>query len=234
MLRDSLAIRSFQPEQMDSADLDPLTYAQVLDDLARVNRWTLTARPTLRFLSRATRGMDRFRLLDIGFGAGDMLRAVARWAARRGIEAELIGVDINPRSATLAQERTPATMAIDWRTGDYADVAEPLDFVISSQVAHHMTAAELCAFLRFMEARAARGWLISDLHRHRLSHWGYPLLARLLGVHRIVREDGTLSIARSFRPGEWVPILADAGLRPDACRIVESVPFRLAVERLRP
>ena len=74
----SLAVRSHQEEQMDAADLSPITYARVLNDLSRVNRWTLTARPTISFLKRAASGANRFSLLDVGFGHGDMLRAVAR------------------------------------------------------------------------------------------------------------------------------------------------------------
>ena len=53
-----------------------------------------------------------------------------------------------------------------------------------------MTDEELDAFLGFMEATARRGWMIGDLHRHGFAYRGYPLLARLMGVHRIVREDG--------------------------------------------
>ena len=51
--------------------------------------------------------------------------------------------------------------------------------------------------------------------------------------HRIVREDGQLSIARSFRPAEWATILADAGIPLEAVRIVRRFPFRLCVERVR-
>jgi hypothetical protein len=84
-----------------------------------------------------------------------------------------------------------------------------------------------------MEADALMGWLVCDLHRHGFAHWGFPILARLMLVHRIVREDGTLSIARSFRPAEWRELLAGAGIPPGAARIVRRFPFRLCVERLR-
>lgn len=229
----SLAVRSRTEEQMDAEDLDTETYARVLRDLSRVNRWTFTAHPTLHYLDRATQGLSHFRLLDVGFGAGDMLRAIAHWARKRGIEADLVGVDLNPRSAAVGRAATPPDMAIDYRTGDYRDVPGAFDFIISSQVTHHMTDEQLRGFIRHMEATATRGWLISDLHRHRFAHAGFPLLARLMGVHRIVREDGTLSIARSFRPGEWRAILADAGVAPDSVTIARRFPFRLCVERRR-
>jgi SAM-dependent methyltransferase len=227
-----LAERVRSDEQMDDPALDPAVYERVLADLARVNLWTLAARPTLSFLSRASAGMPAFRLLDVGFGHGDMLRRIARWARRSGVAVYLIGVDLNPRSAAVARAATPTSWPIEYRTGDYRDVAGPIDFVISSLVAHHMTDDELDTFLRFMEVRAERGWLVNDLHRHLFAYLGFPLLARLIGAHRIVREDGRLSIARAFRPGEWRSILVSAGV-PDAARVVRRFPFRLCVERLR-
>ena len=228
-----LAIRSRQDEQMDAADLDPAVYEQVLHDLARVNRWTFTAHPVLAFMKHAIRDARSFRLLDVGFGDGDILRAVARWARRRGIAADLVGVDLNEKSVHAAEIATPADLAIDYRAGDYLDQAGPFDFIISSQVTHHMTDDQLMTFLRHMEAEARMGWLICDLHRHGFAHWGFPILARLMFVHRIVREDGQLSIARSFRPAEWEALLAEAGVPPGAARIVRRFPFRLCVERLR-
>ena len=226
----NLTARALEEEQMDDPALPPEAYRQVMADLGRINRWTFAARPTLGFLARATCGAKSFSLLDVGFGDGGMLRGIAAWARRRGIEAQLVGADLNPKSEAAARAATPPGLAIDWRTGDYQDLGR-FDFVVSSLVAHHMSAEQLTAFLRWMEANAARGWLVNDLHRHRFAYAGYPLLARLLGVHRIVREDGRLSIARAYRPAEWRRILDEAGV--SGARVVRRFPFRLCVERLR-
>lgn len=225
-----LAQRAIAEEQMDAPGLAPDIYAAVLADLERANRWTFAARPTLRFLARATKGMDSFSLLDVGYGEGGMLRAIAGWAKARGIEARLTGIDLNPKSRAAAGAKTPAGMAIDYRTGDYAD-CEPTDFIVSNLVAHHMTHDQLIAFLRHMESRATCGWMVNDLHRHRFAYFGYPLLARIMGWHPIVRADGRLSIARSYRPAEWRSLLNEAGIAPDAAPIVRYFPFRLCVER---
>ncbi|EHJ59249.1 methyltransferase domain-containing protein [Novosphingobium pentaromativorans] len=215
---------------MDAADLDSETYARVLRDLARVNRWTFTAHPALAFLRKATKDAASFTLLDVGFGHGDLLRAIARWAQKQGIEARLVGVDINPGSEAIARSATPADLDIDFRTGDYADQPESFDYIVSSQVTHHMSEAQLTAFLHHMNSRARCGWLINDLHRHRFAYYGFPWLARAMGVHRIVREDGQLSIARSFRKKDWLEILSDAGIAAERIDIVRRFPFRLSVE----
>jgi SAM-dependent methyltransferase len=228
----SLRVRSRAEEQMDDPALAPEVYDRVLRDLGRVNSWTFAARPTLAFLNRALKGRTAFRLLDVGFGEGGMLRIIARWAERRGIAADLVGVDLNPKSAAAAQALTPAGAPIRYVTGDYAGLGR-FDLVVSSLVAHHMGETELIAFLRWMEENGGTGWLVNDLHRHAFAHAGYPLLARLLRVHRIVREDGQLSIARSFRPSDWAEILGAAAIPHGAAQVRRYFPFRLCVERLR-
>jgi 2-polyprenyl-3-methyl-5-hydroxy-6-metoxy-1,4-benzoquinol methylase len=227
----SLATRVREDEQMDEASLDAREYAAILNDLERVNVWTFSARPTLDFLARGTKGMTGFSLLDVGFGQGDMLRRIARWARKEGLKADLVGVDLNEKSETVARSATPADLAIDYRTGDYRNQGR-FDFIVSSLVTHHMTDEQLLAFLRHMESESRRGWLVNDLHRRLFPYLGFPLLARLLRVHRIVRQDGQLSIARSFRPAEWRSILAEAGIPAGAAQIRRYFPFRLCVERL--
>ncbi|MBD8619536.1 methyltransferase domain-containing protein [Sphingomonas sp. CFBP 13728] len=225
----SLAVRSQAEELMDADDLDAATYADVVGDLATVNTVTMARRPTLDFLTRATAGRKSFRLLDVGFGDGDMLRRIARWAKVKDIEAELVGVDLNPRSEQAARAHGGD---IRYVTGDYADLAhEPWDVIVSSLVAHHMSHDQLIAFLRFMEGHASSGWFVNDLHRHGFAHWGFPVLATIARWHPIVRHDGTLSIARSYRPDEWPPLLAEAGITE--ARVRRVFPFRLCVERLR-
>ena len=226
-----LADRLEAEELMDDPALPEATYHAVLADLARVNRTMFAYRPTLDFLVRALGAQTNFSLLDVGFGGGDMLRRIARWAASRGIHAKLTGVDLNPRSETTAR-RAAQGAPIRYLTGDYAKLSdEGFDFVISSLVAHHMSHAELVAFLRFMEREARRGWFVNDLHRHAVAWLGYPILARLMGWHPIVRQDGTTSIARSYRPMEWPPILAEAGI--EGARVIRRFPFRLCVEKIR-
>ena len=228
-----LATRCRDEEQMDSLELDAAEYAEVLHGLARVNRWTFTAHPLFAYLNAAAKDLVRFRLLDVGFGEGDLLRRVAVWAKRRSISVSLVGVDINPRSAGIARALTPRDLPIEYLTGDARELPGTFDFIVSSQVTHHMTDQQLYDFLHFMEERALRGWLISDLRRAAFAYHGFPLLARLMRVHRIVREDGQLSIARSFRKQDWSKILMEAGLPPDGIRLVNRFPARLSVERIK-
>ncbi|HEX8365010.1 MAG TPA: methyltransferase domain-containing protein [Allosphingosinicella sp.] len=229
-----LSHRLVADEQMDDPALDPKVYAAVIGDLARVNSLLMVYRPTIAFIRRTLNGRRSFRLLDVGYGQGDMLRAIACWAGRRGFEAELVGVDLNERSLAAASTATPPGLPIEYRTGDYADTAGAgWDYVISSSTTHHMTDAELHAFLRFMEAEARIGWYVNDIHRHPLAYWSFPILARTMRWHRMVREDGCTSIQRGFRRGDWERLIAESGIDPAGPKVVRRFPLRLCVERAR-
>ncbi len=226
-----LAERRITEELMDDPALPPETYCAVLADLAAVNRITLAHRPTLNFIEQAIGNRNEFSLLDVGFGHGDLLRTIARWALQRGVKAHLYGVDLNPNSASVALAATSVDMPIAYLTGDYRDHAAGHDLIVSSLVAHHMSHEQLTEFLRVMQREARLGWFVNDLHRHALSYLGYPILARLMGWHPIVRSDGRTSIARSYRPAEWHALLGEAGVT-DA-HVTRFFPFRLCASRLR-
>lgn len=223
---------------MDGDAVTPANFAACMADLARVNTITLARPPTLRWLAAATRRLvpgDRFTLLDVGYGEGDMLRAVYRWARRRGLATALTGFDLNPRSAPAAMAATPADMAIDYRTGDVFVEALPVqpDYIVSSLVTHHMADEEVVRFLRWMDATARKGWFVNDLHRHWIAFYGFKALAWAARWHPFVRHDGPVSVARSFRRTDWEVLIAAAGLDRHTISLCWHLPFRLCVGRVK-
>ncbi len=234
----SFAERSIEAEMMDGADVTAAEFAACLADLAWVNTVTLARPPTLAWLARAARRRPKgsaFSLLDVGYGKGDMLRAIAAWAARRGMTLHLFGMDLNPRSEPAARAATGDNLAIDFRTGDvFADsLSQPLDFVVSSLVTHHMADEEIVRFLRWMEATARRGWFVNDLHRHPIAFYGFKLLAWVARWHPFVQHDGPVSVARSFRRRDWERLLAMAEIDRSSVTLRWRLPFRLCVGRIR-
>ena len=226
--------RSSRLEILDTQTVTDARYAAVLADLAVVNTLTRARPPTLRFLARAAhRAPGRvFRILDVGFGEGDMLRRIHRWGTRRGMQFELAGIDLNPGCAAAARAATPPGMEIDYRTGDLFDVLPGgYDLVLSSLFTHHLDDAQLIAFLRWMEASAGIGWFVNDLHRHALAYHGFRLLAAAARFDPIVRHDGAISVTRGFRRRDWERLLRAAGVNGAA--IEWHLPFRFCVSRLR-
>ncbi|MGE3292112.1 MAG: methyltransferase domain-containing protein [Geminicoccaceae bacterium] len=211
-----LSRRSRLPERMDDPSTSDEAYARCLADLAEVNRLTSTHRPTLAWLGHMTqsRNLDRsIRILDVACGAGDLLRAIHDWAGKRNLPVLLEGIDLNPRSASVAQRLTPPGMEIRYRTGDvfsYAPNPRP-NLIVTSQFTHHLDDEQVVALLRWLDAQAIDGWHIADLHRHPIAYWGFGLLATCARWHPIVRHDGMVSVARSFTRAEWAELLRNAG-----------------------
>ena len=221
----SLAIRSSTLERMDTDCRDYADYASCLRDLSRVNVVTFTHRPMLRWLARQAADCPDFSLLDIACGHGDALRAIRR----RFPNARLTGIDLNPwatRAATEATDPAAGIRFINDNAFAYRPPA-PFDFIITSQFTHHLTDEEVVAFLRWLPDHAARGWFIGDVLRNMLAYYGFPILARLCGWHRFIREDGQISVARAFRMTEWRVLLDQAGSSGATLR--RYTPFRVCV-----
>lgn len=229
-----LRTRSTDPEWMDGEHVSPQDLAACLTDLAIVNSVTLARPPTLAFVAQAAKraGGRPLTLLDVGFGAGDMLRAIRRQADRQGVPLRLIGIDLNPRSLPAAQNLTHPDMAIEYRIGDLFALPEdePIDLIVSSLVTHHMADAEIVHFVRWMDRRARCGWFVNDLHRHAAAYHGFRLLSAAMRWHPFVRHDGPLSVARAFTRAEWTTLLEQAGAASVA-EIAWRFPFRYCVTR---
>lgn len=220
----SLSQRSTQSERMDTDCRDFNDYSSCLRDLSRVNTVTLTHRPMLKWLCEHAR--DDFSVLDVACGHGDALRSIHR----RFPSARLTGIDLNPWAIRAASEATDPDSGISFINGDafaYAPAQKP-DFIITSQFTHHLTNDEVVTFLRWLHDNAGLGWFISDLQRHPIAYYGFPLLARLAFWHRFVREDGQISIARAFTRPEWDLLLRQAGLS-ERTAVTWHIPFRLCV-----
>ena len=89
-----------------------------------------------------------------------------------------------------------------------------------SATSHHL---RLLRSLRLVRARRSgrnvfyslHDHHIADLHRHWFAYWGFGLLATCARWHPIVRDDGMISVARSFTRAEWEQLLARAGVQAD-------------------
>ena len=223
-----LSKRAHLTEMMDGS-CDYPTFRDCLVDLAKVNRLTLAYGPTLRWLRQFAR-TPALNILDVGSGYGDMLRRIARLLP----QAHLTGVDLNPYAAQAAREADAGSRVV-WKTSNAFDygAGDEVDIVISSLFTHHLTDDQIVAFLRWMEATARRGWFVNDLLRHGFAYHGFKLLAGLMRWHPFVRNDGPISILRSFRPDDWRRLCDRAGLPMQSVRIVRRFPFRLCVERVK-
>lgn len=96
-------------EWMDRPDCDPLRlrntyrYFPVINRL--ISRWDAVYR---RFIRPQLRKGQRFTLLDVGSGGGDITRNIHKWAARDGFLLDVTGIDPDGRALEYARDGSGA------------------------------------------------------------------------------------------------------------------------------
>jgi SAM-dependent methyltransferase len=244
----STASRAYELEMMDGADFGADEYVATLQQLELINRLTNGYGPTIAAVARAARKQGPaltenggsparpLRVLDVGFGYGDTLRALREWSLKAGVALELSGIELNPEATRLAKAATPAGMKIDFFTGDFFELAPDAgyDLVINSLFMHHLDDAQLVRTLGWMTRSCRVGWFVNDLHRHAIPYHFIRLVTRALRTSRLIRNDAPLSVARAFVRSDWLGYLAAAGVPRESVDIRWHWPFRFGVSYDRP
>jgi SAM-dependent methyltransferase len=227
--------RRAQPAELPELMDEPCSREDLracLRDLAQVNWWLRGYRPTFEWLNTFAETHRPLRILDVGCGDGDALRAIVRWAKKKRIDVRLIGLDLNPETVSIAKEATPQCR-IEFVAGNVFDYEpqQPIDLIVSSLFTHHLNDDEIVRFIRWMERQASLGWFVNDLSRAETPYRLFKLLSKAARWHRFVQHDGPVSVARAFRADDWRRLCAAAGLAEGEFSILSYVPARLCVER---
>ncbi len=157
---------------------------------------------------------DHWIICEIGCGGGDNLAAIKKWCRHNCLQADFIGIDINPHCIEVAKTKlSPADaqfIVSDYRLTDFGE-RKP-DIIFSSLFCHHFKETELVNMLRWMRENAGLGFFINDLHRHPLAYYPIRLLTNLFSSSYLVKNDAPLSVLRGFKKLEWEKILESAGI----------------------
>ena len=224
--------RSHEPENIDQGTYTAEEYEGCLVELRRVNHWLGDAK-TLQdlFLKEIEeRGLQSFSVLDVGAGSGELLRVAAKWARETNRTARLVGLELNERSAKSILEESREFPEIDSVRADglrlpFADGA--FDYAIQSLTLHHFDDDGAVKLLREMSRVAGRGVFVIDLHRSAMAYFFYTTLGKLFLHNRLLREDGALSILKSWTPDELKKLGGKAGLQN--VNVQEHFPARLVL-----
>ena len=180
---------------------------QTLAELRRVNSYLGGLSATLSALApELQKDPERsYRILDLGTGSADIPQGIVRWARRHQIKVELIATDINAYTCAYAHRCMAdfpeiKIVAADVFNLPFAD--DSFDYTHAAMFTHHFTQEECAEILKIMYAKSTRGVIINDLHRHPFAYYAIKFLTRLFSKSRLVRNDGPLSVHRSFRAAD--------------------------------
>lgn len=218
--------RSYQLERLDTGDYTPDEYAKWHREMKLIHRAFGEMRALRRSLMvdvHATDGAE-MSILDVGAGSGELLRAVHRWLGGR--RSFLVGAELNAKAARAiyrGSERSDINaLQCDALRLPFAD--DSFDYVFCSLFMHHLTDDKAVTLIREMSRVASRRIFVIDLHRNPVAYYFYRVASRVM-LQRFTREDGALSILRSFTPVELRKLGVEAGLNEISVR--RSAAYRL-------
>lgn len=229
---DKFRERSNDLEHIDVGDYTPEEYEGCIIELQRVNHWLGDARALRRSLLADIEetNLRRVSVLDVAAGSGELLRVAAAWTRKKKREGSFTALELNARSARAVLENARGRDEIFSIRGDALSLpfaAGSFDYAISSLFTHHLNDLEAVQALQELNRVARRRIFIIDLHRHPIAYYLYRTVGRLFLHNRLLREDGALSILRSFKPDELIDLAARAGLND--IRLDRRFPYRLVL-----
>lgn len=228
-----LRARSYQPEIIDTEVLSLQEWESYLSHLENINHFTFLYTPVLRWLEK--QGVEnsgrQWKILEVASGRGDMARQIWEFSKKKGFNVSITAIDINPHVTNAAQRQAPKGASLYFETADvfsYAPKAKS-DYIICVQFAHHLNNEDLISFIQWLDNTACYGWLIYDLHRHRIPYYFIKFILQLLPVHPYTKNDGPLSVAKAFTRKDWHRFLRSAGIDRSRVCIKWHFPFRYSI-----
>ncbi|KAB1650502.1 methyltransferase domain-containing protein [Pseudoclavibacter endophyticus] len=208
---------------MDDPDCDSVLLERTYRQFAAINRLVSGWRRVYRTRIRPRLGSGRrATLLDIGFGGGDIPRAIARWAARDGLGLDITAIDPEPRAIRYVRGLPDAGVRFERATSaELVARGERYDMVISNHLLHHLDDDERVDLLRDSTTLAREVSIHNDLARARLGYAAFAVATLPLRGRSFAHDDGLLSIRRSYRRDELRAIV------PPGWRVESMFPQRL-------
>jgi len=225
--------RSDKLERIDTGDYTPEEYDIFLREIRLVNRFAGDIWALKKTLLREIEGQDlkTFSVLDVGAGSGELLRVTANFARKQKRKANFYGLELNARSAKAILEESKTFSEIYAVRGNALKlpfVDDAFDYAICSLFTHHFSDEKVVEILSEMARVARRNVYIIDLHRHRTAYSLYKVFCASFRISPLVREDGSLSILRSFNVKELENLARRARLKEFSVK--RHFPFRLVLQ----
>ncbi|MGB1376159.1 MAG: methyltransferase domain-containing protein [Rhodothermales bacterium] len=216
-------------EIMDDPDCDPVQLGNTYEWFERLNPWLGRWNAVYRSHIRPHLHPDRTtRILDIGCGAGDVLRLIGRLAERDGFEVQSLGIDPDPRAISYARQLGdgPALSFEACHSSDLVTRGASFDVVLSNHVLHHLTSDQLRVLVNDSETLSNSLVVHNDIKRDDLA-WVAFLPVGMICRNSFILTDGLRSIRRAWHTEELEPML------PSGWTVETRSPFRLLLTRTR-
>ncbi len=197
-------IRSNQEEIMDDFNLKGEDLKFVLKDIDNVNLILGGHRVTKKGIKSLLKSSDKkhFKIADIGCGSGATLRHLSQWAKRNQFNIQFYGIDANTNIVEQAKELSSGFENIQYLNQNIFSEefkSNDFDIITCCLTLHHFSDKSILNLIPTLQEQAKLGVVVNDLHRNTLAYWLFKLYAFFFMKSKIAKQDGAISILRSFK-----------------------------------
>jgi len=207
--------RSYQKELLDAESITKQLLWQNLKELEFINTYLgghQITRNALYHLLPLLRLKANVKVVDIGCGGGDSLKALHYWFDSKKLKAQILGIDLKPDCIEYASNNCKDISQIQLLCDDFRNVFsahQHIDIVHASLFCHHFTENEIVNFIKICKAQGAI-FVINDLERNAIAYYAIRWLTKLFSRSPLVKHDAPLSVLRGFKKTAWKAMLAQA------------------------
>ncbi|MEO6136292.1 MAG: methyltransferase domain-containing protein [Ginsengibacter sp.] len=208
-------LRSTQKEILDQKNIPFEDIALNMRELDFINSNLGGHRITIDGFKYLLQKRKKISVCEIGCGGGDNLNAINEFCTRNNIQADFIGIDINPECIDFAKTKSKIK-DIDFIVKDYRDVDfanHKPDIIFTSLFCHHFTDDELVEMIQRMNENSNIGFFINDLHRNSVAYHFIKYATKLFSKSYLTKNDAPISVLRGFTKKEWQIIFKKAKVK---------------------
>lgn len=208
--------RTPQHELLDGDTESPEAVLESLRDLRRVNRWFGGVHTTAYLLRRAMQvsGLRSATVLEVAAGDGYSITRAAERLKEEHLDVKPLCLD----RRGLHDETHCGDRAVVGNALELAFPPASFDFVSCGLFVHHLSPAQVIAFVNGALVVARRAVLINDLRRSPLHlalvYAGMPLLRSPLS-----RFDSVASVRQSYTPDELSQLMVQTNAASSEIRL---------------
>ncbi|OYU84750.1 MAG: SAM-dependent methyltransferase [Flavobacterium sp. BFFFF2] len=210
-----LKYRSTEKEYLDGNQIETKDLYQNLIELDVINSRLGGYHATRKGLAAILKTETPVRtVLDIGFGGGDAIKQMQKYAEQHGLNLFFYGVDLKDDCVQYAKKNLAAYNNTQLICDDYrnisAELLQQIDVIHCSLFLHHLTDEEIVDLLKFGKSNHCI-ILANDLQRHWFAYYSIRWLTTLFSKSYLVRNDAPISVKRGFKRNELISLLEKAG-----------------------
>ena len=194
-------------EIMDGPEIIPGSFEKAYEDIGRCNRMLgghlANLKEVKRLINRHKK--ESYTIWDLGSGDGGTLRYLQKRLKKDFKDIDFQGFDLSELSVNIARRKSAAMSNISFHQKDILrmDRERLPDIILCNLTLHHFSDEEAKELLGKLTHIAGLGVVVNDLERHPWAYGLFKLFSFFFIRTSIARNDGLVSIRRSFRLEEF-------------------------------